>query len=163
MSRLIRSLGLALAVALAIAAPASAGDQRPVRGSFTGSGDDAEHHCPGALTLGFAIEGVLSHLGRFTGEGSNCTEFTLGTEAVPIWDGIAILHAADGSTLTVSYEGSQGVPSNGVASFSHSDTVVSGTGRFDGATGAFTIEGIVDFSGFPEVTVNGTVSGWISY
>jgi len=50
-----------------------------------------------------------------------------------------------------------------VASFFHSDTVVGGTGRFAGATGRLTIEGLIDFSGFPEVKVSGAVSGWISY
>jgi hypothetical protein len=97
-----------------------------------------------------------------TGGGTNCTEFSLGTESVPIWDGIAVVTAADGSTLTLAYEGLQGVPANGVAPFSHVDTVVDGSGRFAGATGELTIDGLIDFSRFPEVTVSGTVSGWIS-
>ena len=163
MTRFFASVGVALLLSAALVLPVSAGDQRPVRGQFHGSGVDIAQRCPDALTIGFAIEGTLSHLGRMTGSGSNCTEFTLGMGAVPIWDGIASVTAADGSTLNLAYEGQQGAPANGVASFFHSDTVVGGTGRFAGATGRLTIEGLIDFSGFPEVKVSGAVSGWISY
>ena len=163
MTRFIASIGLVLLLSVALVLPVSASDQRPVRGHFVGSGVNVDQRCPNALTIGFALDGVLSHLGRMTGGGSNCTEFTLGTESVPIWDGIAIVTAADGSTLTLAYGGEQGAPTNGVASFSHSDTVVAGKGRFTGATGQLTVEGVIDFSAFPEVTVTGSVSGWISY
>ena len=163
MRRIAASIGLALLLSVALVLPVSAGDQRPVWGQFHGSGVDVAERCPDALTIGFAIEGTLSHLGRMTGGGSNCTEFTLGTNAVPIWSGIAVVTAADGSTLSLAYEGQQGAPANGVASFYHSDTVVGGTGRFAGATGQLTIEGLINFTGFPEVTVSGTVSGWITY
>ena len=163
MTRFIASVGVALLLSAALVLPVSADDQRPIRGHFHGSGVDVAQRCPDALTIGFAIEGTLSHLGRMTGGGSNCTELALGTESVPIWDGIAIVTAADGSTLTLAYEGQQGAPANGVAGFSHVDTVVGGTGRFAGATGLLTIEGLIDFSAFPHVTVTGDVSGWIAY
>jgi hypothetical protein len=161
MTRLIRSIALALAIAALMVAPAVAGGQRPVHGQFTGFGVAADQRCgPDALTLGFVITGVTSHLGRLTGSGTNCTEFTLGTQAVPIWDGIVTLEAADGSTLTASYEGSQGAPEAGVATFLHTDTILGGTGRFEGATGAWTIAGVIDLA---NLTVSGTVSGWLSY
>lgn len=160
MTRFVSTMVLALVLLVGVALPVSAGEGRPVRGQFVGSGVEVDQRCPGALTIGFAIEGVVSHLGRMTGRGSNCTEFTLGTESVAIWDGIAVLTAADGSTLTLAYEGSQGAPSNGVASYLHSDTVVSGTGRFDGASGQLAVEGTIDLT---DLTVDGTVSGWISY
>ena len=161
--RFSASIGLALLLLVALALPVSAGDQRPIRGQFTGSGVDVGQRCPGALTIGFAIDGTLSHLGRMTGDGSNCTEFTLGTGSVAIWDGIATISAADGSTLILSYEGQQGPPANGSAAFVHSDSVVGGTGRFANATGQLTVQGLIDFSAFPDVTVSGTVSGWINY
>jgi hypothetical protein len=162
-ARFIASIGAALLLSVALVLPVSADDQLPVRGQFTGAGVNVDQRCPDALTIGFALDGVLSHLGRISGTGSNCTRFTLGTSSVPIWDGIAILTASDGSTLTVAFEGSQGVPVDGVATYSHQDTVVGGTGRFAGATGQLGVEGHIDFSRFPEVTVTGTVSGWISY
>lgn len=163
MYRLLSSIGLSLLLSTALVLPVTAGGHRPVHGQFSGSGVDVGQRCPDALTIGFAIKGNLSHLGRLTGGGSNCTEFTLGTDAVPIWDGTASVTAADGSTLTLTFEGQQGAPSSGVAHFSHSDTVVAGTGRFAGATGQLTVEGIIDFTAFPEVTVTASVSGWINY
>jgi hypothetical protein len=95
-----------------------------------------------------------------TGTGSNCTEFTLATASVAIWDGIATYTAADGSSLTVSYEGVQGAPTGGVAMASTTSTVVSGTGRFEGAHGSWTASGTIDFT---TGLVNDTFSGWISY
>jgi hypothetical protein len=160
MTRSLASLALALALVATLTVTVAASDRRPVRGQFTGSVADVDQRCPGALTIGFELDGVLSHLGRITGTGSNCTTFTLGSEAVPIWDGIAVLTAADGSTLTVAYDGSQGVPTNGVATFSHADTVIGGTGRFDGATGEFAVSGLIDLG---NLTVTGSVSGWIDY
>lgn len=70
------------------------------------------------------------------------------------------LAAADGSTLTLSYEGTQSAPAGGVASFFHTDTVIVGTGRFEGAAGTWSINGNVDFT---TLTITGTVSGWLSY
>jgi hypothetical protein len=161
MTRLIRSITLAVAVAILTVAPTAAGDQRPVHGQFTGSGVATDQRCgPGSLTLGFAISGVTSHLGRLTGSGTSCTEFALGTEAVSIWDGMITLEAADGSTLIVIYEGDQGQPIDGVATFLHADTIIGGTGRFEGASGEWTVSGTIDFT---DLTVSGTVSGWLSY
>jgi hypothetical protein len=147
-------------LALALALPVSADTQRPMHGQFTGSGVAADQRCPGALTLGFAISGVATHLGNFSGGGTNCTEFTLATNAVAIWDGIATLRAADGSTLTLHYTGGQSAPMAGIAEFSHADTVIGGTGRFQAAEGELTVSGQIDFA---SLTVDGTVSGWLSY
>jgi hypothetical protein len=154
-------LGLILMMALVL--PAAAAEQRPFRGMLTGAAAGAEPRCgDSGLTLGFVISGVASHLGRFTGSGTNCTEPTLGTSAVGIWDGIVVLEAADGSTLTLSYDGTQAAPVAGAAAYAHTDTVVSGTGRFANATGELAVTGSVDF-GAPQVTITGTVSGWLDY
>ena len=83
MRRIAASIGLALLLLVTLVLPVSAGERRPVRGQFEGSGAEVAQRCPGALTIGFDINGVLSHLGRMTGGGTNCTEFTLGTESVP--------------------------------------------------------------------------------
>jgi hypothetical protein len=161
MRRILGSLCLALAIAGAFILPAAAGAQRPFTGKFEGAGIPAEQRCGAdALTLGFAVVGEMTHLGRVTGGGTNCTEFTLGTEAVPIYDGIVVLGAADGSTLTTTYAGGQGAPTAGVATFAHEHTITGGTGRFAGASGELSVRGIFNLADF---TVTGTVTGWISY
>lgn len=160
MKRSIVSTVLALALAFGVVIPALASEQRPFAGEFTGLGILAEQRCPGALTIGHEVSGVATHLGRFTGTGTNCTEFTLATEAVAIWDGTITIRAADGSTLTMTSEGSQSAPVAGVASYTQTATVVAGTGRFADASGVLVLTGTIDFS---NLVVTGTVSGWLSY
>ena len=160
MKRSILRAGLALAFALGTVLPAAAAERRPFSGEFTGLGIQADQRCPGALTIGHQVSGVATHIGRFTGTGTNCTEFTFATESVAIWDGIVTIRAADGSTLTLTAEGSQSAPVAGIASYTHTDTVVSGTGRFADATGVLVLTGTIDFSTF---AVTGSVQGWLSY
>lgn len=146
----------------ALAAPVAAAQQRPMEGTFSGAPlpELPEQRCAGALTIGFAISGTATHLGQFAGTGTNCTEFTFTTEAVAIWDGIVIVEAADGSTLVLHSEGGQDEPVNGVATYSHVDTVVGGTGRFADAEGVMTVSGTINFTTF---LVTGSISGWLSY
>lgn len=161
MKRSLVSVGLALTLVVATALPASASEQRPFTGEFTGFGIQATQRCgPAALTIGHEVSGVATHLGRFTGTGTNCTEFTLATEAVAIWDGLVTVRASDGSTLTLTAEGSQSAPVAGVATYTHTDTVVAGTGRFADAAGVLVLTGTIDFSTFAGI---GTVIGWLSY
>lgn len=160
MTRFIVSTGLALVLVLGAVVPVAATEHRPFRGEFTGSGVVAEQRCPGALTIGHEVSGVATHLGRFTGAGTNCTEFTFATGAVAIWDGIITIRGADGSTLTMTSEGSQSAPVAGVASYTQTATVIAGSGRFAGAAGVLVLTGSIDFSTF---AVTGTVSGWLSY
>jgi hypothetical protein len=161
MNRITRAAAFAVLLLGALVLPVSAQAQRPMYGQFSGSGIPADQRCgPAALTLGFAISGTATHLGRFAGTGTNCTEFTLATAAVAIWDGLVTLEAADGSTLTTSYEGGQGAPATGVASFAHTHVVTGGTGRFEGAVGRLTVAGEIDLVAF---TLSGTVTGWLSY
>jgi hypothetical protein len=156
-----RSMTFALLAALTLSASALAGDPRPMKGHYTIGVAPVEQRCgPNALTIGFEGVGIATHLGRMTGFGSNCTEFTLATESVAIWDGIATYTAADGSSVTMSYEGVQGAPVAGVATSVTTSTVVSGTGRFEGAQGSWTASGTIDFT---TGIVSDTFSGWISY
>ena len=144
----------------ALAAPTAASQQRPMEGTFTGAPALAEQRCPDALTIGHEVSGTATHLGKFTGSGTNCTEFTFATESVAIWDGIVVIEAADGSTLLLSAEGRQEAPVNGVATYSHVDIVVGGTGRFVDAEGEITVSGSIDFATF---RITGSISGWLSY
>ncbi|MGH2456258.1 MAG: hypothetical protein ACRDHD_08385 [Candidatus Limnocylindria bacterium] len=161
----MRSIGssvlTALILALAVALPTAAGSQRPMRGSFMLTVVPVDQRCgPNDLTLGFTGIGHATHLGSITGGASNCTEPSLGTDAVAIWDGTATFVAADGSVLTTSYAGMQEAPVAGIASVVSNHTVVSGTGRFAGASGSWQLSGEVDFV---TGTSGGTISGWVSY
>ena len=160
--RTIRRATLLAAIAtLAVGSTVLAAERRPMTGGFTIGVVPVEQRCgPNALTIGFSGAGLATHLGRMTGTGSNCTEFSLAGSAVGIWDGIATYVAADGSSLTMSYEGSQGAPVAGVAQAMTVNTVESGTGRFAGAEGSWTDTGTIDFSTGVYV---GEISGWISY
>jgi hypothetical protein len=132
-----------------------------MHGRYTVVNVAVEQRCgPHALTLGFEGVGIATHLGRIEGTGSNCTTFDLASGAAPIWDGLATFVAADGSSISMTYEGAQDAPVDGSASVSSSFTVVSGTGRFEGATGSWTSSGVIDF-----VTgqLDGSFSGWITY
>jgi len=155
------STALALVLVMAMSASVSAGDQRPMKGHYTISVVPVEQRCgPNALTIGFEGVGIATHLGRITGGGSNCTSFSLTSEAVAIWDGLATFVSADGSSITMSYEGAQAAPVNGIATAANTFTVISGTGRFEGATGSWTSSEVIDFTTGID---SGSFSGWISY
>ena len=159
--RTLGSLGAALLLAAAMAPAVAAGDQRPMKGRYTISVVPVEQRCgPNALTIGFEGVGIATHLGRMDGTGSNCTSFNLTTEAVPIWDGLATFVAADGSSISMSYEGAQDEPVDGRATAANTFTVNSGTGRFEGATGSWTSAEVIDFTTGID---RGSFSGWISY
>lgn len=156
-----------LAVVLGLVATVSlfgsvlGGNARPMSASFTVGVVPVEQRCgPNALTIGFQGTGIATHLGQMTGSGTNCTEFTLATGSVAIWDGILTLVAADGSTVTATYEGVQGAPVAGVATTTTTNTVVSGTGRFEDAEGSWTGSGVLDLT---TGIFHGRFTGWISY
>ena len=152
---------LSLITALTISAATLGADQRPMSGGFTVGVVPVEQRCgPGALTIGFEGAGIATHLGRFTGSGTNCTSFDLATQSVPIYDGIATFLAADGSTITTHYEGTQQAPVAGVATVEATHTVVGGTGRFAGASGTWPSSGTIDFT---TGSSSATLSGWITY
>ena len=151
---------LALILAAFGTAAVAAGEQRPMSGQFTAQAGAAEPRCGDALTLGFEIRGTATHLGALTGIGSNCTEWTLATNAVAIWDGLATFEAADGSTLRSTAEGNQDAPIAGVATFEVTHTISGGTGRFADADGVWIVTGTIDFT---TGTITGQVTGWLTY
>lgn len=161
----MRALRLAIAMATTLtlvgAGLASAGEARPMTGQFTAGVVPAVQRCGAdALTIGFEISGTASHVGRLSGSGTNCTEFTLATSAVAIWDGETTVTAADGSAITTSSAGTQSAPSDGIATFAVVHTVTGGTGRFAEASGVWLLTGTINFL---TGTIEGTVDGWLSY
>jgi len=159
--RTVGSIGTVLLLMSALAASVAASEQRPMEGHYTISVVPVEQRCgPNALTIGFEGVGIATHLGRMEGTGSNCTSFNLTTEAVLIWDGLATFVAADGSSITMTYEGAQDAPVDGRATAANTFTVISGTGRFEDATGSWTSSELIDFTTGIDL---GAFSGWLSY
>lgn len=159
--RTVGSLGAALLLMSALATSVAAGEQRPMHGQYTIAVVLVAQRCgPDALTIGFEGLGIATHLGWMEGSGSNCTSFNLTTEAVPIWSGLATFVGADGSSITMTYEGAQDAPVDGRATAANTFTVISGTGRFEDATGSWTSSELIDFTTGIDL---GAFSGWISY
>lgn len=159
--RTLGGLGVVLLLVTALAGPVAAEERRPMQGGYTVGVVPVEQRCgPDALTIGFAGVGIATHLGRIEGTGSNCTTFDLATSAVPISEGLATFVAADGSSISMSYEGAQEAPVDGRAAVTSTFVVISGTGRFDGATGSWASTGVIDFT---TGQFSGSFSGWISY
>ena len=157
----IGPLAMAVLVAMLLAAPAAAREQRPITGQFTAQAAPAAPRCgQNAFALGYVIEGTAAHLGALTGSGSNCTELTFASTAVAIWDGVATFTAADGSTLTSTSTGTQGTPVAGLATFLTTHDITGGTARFAGADGVWTVSGVIDFT---TGQLTGVVDGWLSY
>ncbi len=161
MGKRFTAVALGAALAVLVAMPVLGSQARPTSGRFTAQAVPAEPRCgTDALTLGFEIQGTAAQLGVLTGVGSNCTEPTLTTEAVDIWDGVALFTASDGSTLTSVGSGSQDSPIAGRAAFTVTYSITGGTGRFAGASGEWIVTGIIDFTTGQLV---GEMTGWLAY
>jgi len=160
-SSLSIAAALATVAVLVFGTVASAAAERPIKGWYQVGVVPVAQRCgANALTIGFEGSGIVSHLGRITGTGSNCTEFSLTVESVPIYDGLATFVSADGSSITATYAGTQAQPVAGTAATESTFTVLSGTGRFADAQGTWSSTGEIDFIlGLFE----GTLEGWLSY
>jgi hypothetical protein len=109
---------------------------------FTGVTSLFEGRCsePSDYVIYATFAGQATHAGRFTGEGSHCSQLHMtptGPGAVTYSDGRGTLLAANGSTLSLLWgDGTSGVdPATGATWFRDRFTFAGGTGFFDGATG----------------------------
>jgi hypothetical protein len=155
------AVGLALLAAVGVYALVQAGAQRPMSGQIAlAAGPDGSACDSERIVILLEGSGNLTHLGKTTITARNCAGIGLETGASEISDGNSTFTAADGSTITATYEGSQTAPVDGVAQFTTTHTIVAGTGRFAGASGQWTIAGTVSLN---TGELLGDVDGWISY
>jgi hypothetical protein len=132
----------------------------PFSGSFTGSSFSClrDGTCPpGTLIITQHVTGEATHLGRFTAVAVSTADFppTGARTRTGTWD----FTAANGDRLSATTVGreDQFIPPN-ISHASATATIVSGTGRFAGATGTFTIRlvGTIDLA-------SNTASGFGSF
>ena len=104
----------------------------PFKGSFEGS-QTLTPGTPPFGTVNGSATGTGTHVGRFTVTFPHTVNFATRTGV-----GTYTFTAANGDTLTASFTGAaQGAP---LVSIVEHATVTGGTGRFEGATGTFTVE-----------------------
>ena len=144
----------ALLAASAPAVPASAGELVPFRGSL----DGVVTHTPIDATHDFVVveaTGTATQLGQFELTAEHVVDTAARTAA-----GTYEFTAANGDTLTAEFTGRAtptGVP--GVIAVVETVTITGGTGRFEGATGTFTVERLFNR---PAGTTTGSFQGTIS-
>jgi hypothetical protein len=154
------SATLSVLVLCAMIAPATAGEQVPFKGALEGALVSRVPN-PAPPVFDDRIE--------MTGAGTQLGEFELVIEATvdfgnppPIAVGTATFTAANGDTLVADLIGSSVPVVPGVVVLITEYVVIdpdSGTGRFAGATGSFTIERLVDLTTGETIgSFNGTIS-----
>ena len=148
---------LGLLAVLALAGPAAAEGkekQVPFRGRYEGTATVAPL-TPPFVAVDIEGGGQATHLGNFEVSVPHVTNRSNGTAV-----GTYAFTAANGDTLTADFT-SQVTPTDvpGVVNVAVTATITGGTGRFEGATGSFDAERVVDMA---DGTVTETFEGTIS-
>ena len=118
--------------------------------------DVPEDRCP-VLTVEVHGTGHATHLGRLTGDQSNCAA-PLGT-TFAITDGEFTLTAANGDQIVGTYFGELVPLAPPLFSIDGPFTITGGTGRFTGATGGGDVSGVQNLAtGDATISFVGTVS-----
>ena len=176
-----RLLGVAavvlFAAAFVLATPASAthgqpGKQMPFKGVIVGTFTSLDYapgfpferstfngRCsvPSDVIFSFVATGEGTHVGLFTGGGTDCGRIDLTTGVIE-YDGTGSWTAANGDSWNSTYVGTAFPDGTNTEEF----TIVGGTGRFTGASGHGIDDGTSDMTATPP-TLAGTWEGWISY
>jgi len=136
---------VALALGVGGLAPATAG-----AGGFV---------LPGACAGGVAVDidgaGTATHVGRYEYSALECFNLGAGTFA-----GAATITAADGATLSGHYAGTvAGTAGPNVITYAEDFVIDGGTGRFAGASGHLTVDGLADLAtGAHSQTLSGSLA-----
>ena len=151
----MRATFAAIALALCLAGPASAGDQVPFKGTLAGTAS-VTPLAPPIVAVEIHASGTATYLGRFTLQAPHVVN-----QATLTAVGTYLITAANGDTITADLAGTAVMvqPPNVVA-ITETATVTGGTGRFAGATGSIQVERV--FNRATGVTT-GTLQGWISF
>lgn len=169
-SKLLRTATIAGLVTLVGASTAVANHGRPdktvpIQGAVAGVDaiDTDAPGCPTGAAWRFSAEssGTMSHLGRVDMDVTHCTFSNETMTAGTFGPGTNIVKAANGDEIVLEQSGTWEIvfTDEGVRAYAYIDwTVLSGTGRFDGAEGAGTGISISDLAGANTVTFDGIIS-----
>jgi hypothetical protein len=146
------------------AAGAAAGGQVPFKGSLAGV-ETTTSVDPGFPPVAHILgewTGNANHLGRYTLENPHTVNLVTRDAT-----GTFTFTAANGDTVTADVTGHaeivSGTPPTAVLSIVEHAIIIGGTGRFEGATGTFTVERVLDQAIPPGVTTTtGSFEGTIS-
>ena len=143
--------------------PSTQGTSVPLSGSFTGH-SAAVFNCPPtcpptSFTSSGTYEGTATHLGRFSAEFVDIVDIATETAT-----GTIDFTAANGDVLrTTTAGGQEGFTPPNISSVSSVATITGGTGRFAGATGAFTVRftQVIDYASGTAAVTSGSMDGVI--
>ena len=144
---------LATLLAFASADFASAKEQVPFKGSLAGHEIDVVEFP--TLFGSLSATGNATHLGRFTMTLQVQVDVTTGMSV-----GTIRFIAANGDSIFAVFAG-QGTPTSepNVSSIVEVATITGGTGRFEGATGSFTLQRVINLAtGVSSGSFTGTIS-----
>ncbi|HVQ40665.1 MAG TPA: hypothetical protein VMS54_00590, partial [Vicinamibacterales bacterium] len=133
---------------------AKGGQQLPFQGSLQAVETDVV--TPPTLLVNGKGTGTATHLGRFTATFTTTVNLLTGSAT----GGIYAFVAANGDHLDATFTG-QGTPTSepNIASIEETATITGGTGRFAGATGAFTVHRILNqVTGVSSGSFDGTIN-----
>jgi hypothetical protein len=153
--RFTASLALAIVVALGLVGPALAGEPLPFRGSLEGTLVSRTPIVPPVVFDVFEITGQATHLGQYALVIEAVVDF--GTRP-PTAEGTMTFLAANGDMVAAHFTGSSSLVEPGLVLITEHAIVDpdSSTGRFAGATGAFTVKRLADAA----TGVNGVTAGF---
>jgi hypothetical protein len=127
------SLALVVVAVLGLTGPIAAGEQVPLKGGYEGE-DIGTLVAPPIAEAQVTAAGIATQLGNFT-----FRELVTVNTATGIGSGSFQFTAANGDTVYGSIVGQARLTAPGVLTILETATIEGGTGRFDGATGSFSV------------------------
>lgn len=119
---------------LILAGPVAAKEQVPFKGSYEGV-DTGTPQVPPFASATVEAEGNASHLGQIT-----FTQVVTVNTATGAGSGTFVITAANGDTVFGTIRGQATFTPPNMLAIVEVATITGGTGRFEGATGSFTVE-----------------------
>ena len=141
------------------AAPMSAANARPFKGTWSGETISADPSNFPVVSIVAEGDGQLTHLGRYTMTSPHTTDVSTG-ETI----GDQLFTAANGDTLTAFCQGFPQFQPNGTVVGGLDCDITGGTGRFAGATGSYEFFRVASpLPDRPGFATEATITGNISY